>query len=169
MFTRSGLGIASFALLLVLCGCSKQMEQGPSAVSRPAISAADCRVEIKVEPAGPWDLPVQQGTALPATVSVANKGKTSWGGAGPEMLLGAVWFRSDKHDTAHSPNLGEQWWHLPAPIRPGDRLRFHVTIGLPSSPGDYSIWFSMLQPGVMWCYHVGDPPLKVSVRMLPER
>jgi hypothetical protein len=165
-------------LLLIAGGCDRAQDRASDgspkptplakvgdAAPRPNIGAGDCHTAIELKPQGPLDFGTQGNNTLPVVVSVANRGKAKWGGSGPAIQLGAVWFDANKVGGAHSPNHGEQWWALPAPMNPGETVKFDVSLNITTTPGDYSVWFSVLQPGVMWCFHVGDPPAKLAVRV----
>ena len=160
---------ASAVLLTVLLPAACSRPEGvASSVSEAItpIAAKDCRTVIEFSPAGPWRLRGGIANAMPVTVSVKNNGNATWGGA-IDMRLGVVWFEGKKSNSSHSPNLGEQWWPLPGPLAPGETLKFDITVDVPRKAGQYSAWFSLLQPGVMWCFHTGDPPTEVTVSVEP--
>jgi hypothetical protein len=166
------IGLLSVAAFMSACSRSDspglQAKPRPAAPASAAIAAKDCHADIEIKPAGPWQIRRGDSRAVPITVSIKNKGAAKWGGDGLNMQLGAVWFDGGKTDSSHTPNLGEERWGLPGPLEPGETMTFEVTAVVPEAAGQYSAWFSMLQPGVMWCFHVGDPPAKIAASVRAE-
>lgn len=166
-FLGYALSIAGAGFLLGACDRPPSTAATPASTTpplltaAPAIDAKECRVQIELNPAGPIEATATGPRILTATIT--NKGNTKWGGGGPPMQLGAVWFAPGKIGEGHLPNSGEQWWPLPAPLGPGETIKFDITLDVAKPNGQFRVWFSMLQPGVMWCFHVGHPATKLGV------
>lgn len=124
----------------------------------PKITAENCKTQIEVEPADKFNI-AAGSQQLHVNVSITNLGHQLWGFDGVPMQLGAAWFDSKKQ----GPNESEQWFTLPGPVAPGEKIKFGIDITL--HPGVHKIWLSPLQPGVMWCFHVGDKPKEIFVNV----
>lgn len=131
------------------------------------ISASDCRSRVRV---------INKTTQIKTKnkdngffileVEVSNLGNIIWGGQnGLNILLGLVWFNADKTDNTHSPNYGEERFPIPKSLKPGESTRFNIMVDPYKKAGKYQLWLSPMQPGVMWCFHVGDIPEKLNIEV----
>lgn len=128
------------------------------------LSASDCRASISGELLTK-DV-THPGGELAFRITLGNLGSKVWGDKGADVQLGAVWFKKGKEDASHNPNFGETRIPLRQKLSPGESLSMEVFVNAPG-PGDYELWFSPLQPGVMWCFHVGSPPFKTNIKVTP--
>jgi len=126
------------------------------------LTGSDCQksmIVIKQSIGGDY----KAGSTIKVEAIINNGGSKKWGGGGADVKLGAVWFPLGKTGPDHTPNLGEQWFNLPKNISPGGREKVTLYLGLPANPGKYEVWFSPLQPGNLWCFHVGVPALRIPI------
>ena len=153
--------IISMVFLLVVISLHFSKKRGAvSNESYETIRAENCRAKISVEPADSFVLNAG-APMLHLTVALTNLGGQTWGFNGVPMKLGAVWFDGGKRNFSHNPNKGEQWFDIPAPLKPTETIKFAIDVNL--MDGRNKIWLSPLQPGAMWCFDVGDKPKEIKI------
>jgi hypothetical protein len=156
---KSHIAMLFIAISLLVWETTKSLPYIPKDSTQ--ISSDNCRSKIEIEPTDHFQLPAGKDSQLHLKVSLTNLGKQTWGFGGVPVALGAVWFNYNKQDFNHNPNNGEQRFKLPGPIPPGENIKFEITLNV--LPGKHIVWLSPMQESVMWCFHTGDTPKKITI------
>lgn len=128
---------------------------------RIKLNKANCEAPISLVSTLPLDV---RSDKIPLDLTIRNNSDLRWGENGADVRLGALWVEEGRLGTAHEPNFGEMWFLLRKTVEVGERINLAIEMPAPDEPGNYELWLSLMQPGTLWCFHVGVEPLKIPVQ-----
>jgi hypothetical protein len=103
------------------------------------------------------------GESAEVEIEVFNSGRATWTLSGEQAFaLGYRWL-----DSLGRPLAETGHWEvdLPHEVRPGESVRFTVTITAPPAAGDYAIRWGMLQRHILWFHHRGVPDALTQIQV----
>lgn len=167
-----GTRIAVLLTIVALTACGRAEGEPPTAAASAPLPASATQVRWSV-PQIPQELTA--GVPLPVTVTFTNIGDQTWQDAvtaDPKARSGGYAVRLSHSvvlagkQVAGSQHIGERV-DLLKPVAPGESATLALTIKVPDKPGDYILFFELLQELVVWFADRGADVLTVPVKVVP--
>lgn len=94
----------------------------------------------------PATLTLAANESVRVMVTAVNEGRLIWHSEStPPILLGARWV-NQKTEREH----GEARWPFPRPVMPGQKAQMSITLRAPTQPGDYDLYWDVVQEDITW-------------------
>lgn len=105
------------------------------------------------------------GERLELTVHVRNAGTATWPAVGTRgrfhVTVGNHWLSSDGEPVLWDDGRG----YLPHDVGPGEEVGVHLVATAPEGGGNYVLEVDLVQEGVRWFSHAGEPTHRTPVRV----